>query len=163
MADKDILKDPDYVLDAEEIQLIQERTVEFNRIIHEAADSIGMPVVDINGLFDEISVNPPIFFGTPLTPRFLGGLFSLDGVHPSNIGHALIANSFIETINSRFNKDIPLIEDETLAWIFLTDPFVDINGDNKVRGRLEAGLLETLAPFLLRSLGAENPFADITH
>lgn len=158
MANEDLLEDPDYVLDAEEIRLIQERTEEFNRIIQEAADSIGMPVVDINGLFDEITVTPPVFFGTPVTTRFLGGLFSLDGVHPSNIGHALIANSFIKIINSHFNKDIPIIEDNTLAWIFLRDPFVDINGDNKVRGRLGAGLLETLAPFLLRSLGTENPF-----
>ena len=38
----------------------------------------------------------------------------------------------------------------------LSDPFVDKDGDNRVRGRVGAGLLETLGPFL----GISGDFND---
>jgi lysophospholipase L1-like esterase len=38
---------------------------------------------------------------------YLGGLFSLDGVHPTSTGNALIANAFIDAINRRFGEAIP--------------------------------------------------------
>ena len=146
--DGSLIKDPNFVLDAEEVELIHQRIGAFNEIIEEAATGICMPVVDINALFDDVDENPPTFFGIPITPRFLGGIFSLDGVHPSNIGHALVANAFIQTINSHFHSNIPPISDEMLEKIFLTDPFVDKDGDGRVRGRPVAGLLETLGPLL---------------
>ena len=155
--DGSLLKDPDFVLDADEVKLIQERIEIFNRIIQAAADSIFMPVVDIHALFDDADENPPTFFGIPVTARFLGGIFSLDGVHPSNIGHGLVANAFIQTINSRFQTNIPLISDKELHRVFLRDPFQDKDGDGRVRGRFGAGLLETLGP-LLGISGDKNDF-----
>ncbi|MFQ5842325.1 MAG: SGNH/GDSL hydrolase family protein [Thermodesulfobacteriota bacterium] len=143
-----LLKDPDFVLDAGEVELIQERIEIFNDIIETAAFDINAPVVDINAMFDDVGENPPIFFGIPIMPRFLGGIFSLDGVHPSNIGHALAANAFIQMINSYFQADIPLISDKELRRIFLRDPFQDKDGDGRARGRFGAGLLETLGPVL---------------
>jgi hypothetical protein len=95
-----------------------------------------------------MALYPPFFYGVPLTPRFLGGLFSLDGVHPSNIAHAMIANAFIEKMNRFFQHSIPLISDDELTEIFLEDPFVDKDGDGVVTGRPLAGLLETLGPLL---------------
>ena len=32
------------------------------------------------------------------------GIFSLDGVHPTRTGNALIANAFIDAINTRFGE-----------------------------------------------------------
>jgi hypothetical protein len=155
--DGGLLDDPDFVLDAREVGLIQESIEAFNDIIETAAAGIGAPVVDINAMFDDAEENPPRFFGIPVTPRFLGGIFSLDGVHPSNIGHALAANAFIETINSHFGMDIPLISDKKLRRIFLRDPFQDKDGDGRVKGRAGAGLLETLGPELGIS-GDKNDF-----
>ena len=143
-----LLKDPDFVLDEGEVELIQERIEIFNDIIETAAFDINAPVVDINAMFDDMDENPPIFFGIPITPRFLGGFFSLDGVHPSNIGNALAANAFIETINSHFQVNIPLISEGDLEGIFLRDPFQDKDGDGRVRGRFGAGLLEKVGPVL---------------
>lgn len=146
--DGSLIHDPDFVLDFFEIQAIQERLHAFNTIIHQKAQDYGMPVVDINRLFREMTERPPVFFGIPLIPRFLGGLFSLDGVHPSNIAHAMIANAFIETMNEAFGFAVPQIEPEDLETIFLEDPFIDKDGDGVVRGRPFTGLLETLSPFL---------------
>jgi hypothetical protein len=143
-----LLKDPDFVLDAGEVARIQERIEAFNGIIEREAGIIRAPVVDINALFDDADENPFTFFGIPVTPRFLGGIFSLDGVHPSNIAHAVIANAFIETINFHFGMEVPLISDKELERIFLRDPFQDKDGDGRVRGRSGAGLLEALGPVL---------------
>lgn len=146
--DGSLLEDPDFVLDAAEVAFIQNRIAGFNEIIAREAAGIGAPVVDINALFEETDESPPTFFDIPVTSRFLGGIFSLDGVHPSNIAHAVIANAFIETINSSFGMDIPPISDKNLERIFLRDPFQDKDGDLKVKGRSGAGLLESLGPVL---------------
>jgi hypothetical protein len=156
--DGSLLQDPNFVLDADEVARIQERIATFNRLIAEAAATINMPVADIHARFAAVAAVPPVFFGIPLTPRFLGGLFSLDGVHPSNIGHALIANTFIEAINAHFRTNIPSISETVLNFIFLTDPFVDKDGDGRVPGRFGAGLLETLGPVL----GISGDFNDFT-
>ena len=44
------------------------------------------------------------------TTYVLGGLFSLDGVHPSNQGQAVMGNEFIKAINTKFGATIPLID-----------------------------------------------------
>ena len=35
-----------------------------------------------------------------------GGLFSLDGVHPSDLAHAVLANALIDAVNTRFGAAI---------------------------------------------------------
>ena len=57
---------------------------------------------------------------------YLGGLFSLDGVHPSNIGQALVARAFIETHNSRYREKLPVnqLSEAQLLNIVRDDPFL---------------------------------------
>ena len=155
--DGSILQNPNYVLDPGEIQSIQQRLGTFNQIIASDAAAAGIPVVDIHGLFQQYTQNPPVIGGVTLTTRYLGGIFSLDGVHPSNIGHAFAANAFIATANGAFGSHIPLLSDQALTQILLADPFVDFNGNLKVRGRPLAGTLETLGPFL----GISGDFSDL--
>jgi hypothetical protein len=56
-----------------------------------------------------------------LTNAFLGGLFSLDGVHPTNTGYAVIANKFITTLNQTRGTSIPLVNINEVAS---TDPLI---------------------------------------
>ena len=116
-------------------------------MIDQEAAAAGIPVVDVHAAFVGFAETPPVLGGITLTLRFLGGLFSLDGVHPSNSAHALLANAFIETINAHFGLGVPEIGPAGLALTALTDPFVDKDGDGRVTGRPFAGLLETLGPF----------------
>ena len=53
--------------------------------------------------------------GHHLTTEFLGGLFSLDGIHPTNTGYAVIANRFISTLNQARGTSIPLVNVSTVA------------------------------------------------
>jgi hypothetical protein len=146
----DILQDPNFTLEPEEIDLINQRIEKFNKKIDKIAKKSSAMVVDIKDLFDELVTNPPVIGNTTLGAEYLRGLFSLDGVHPSNIGQALIANAFIATHNGHYGEKLPVkpLSAAQLEQIAREDPFVDIDGDGVVRGRPGAGLLETLAPFL---------------
>lgn len=141
----DLVNDPNFVLDSTEIAIILDRVQAFNTIIKREATRIGMPVVDVNAKFSDMVVNPPVFGGFPLSQNMLGGLFSLDGIHPSNIGHALVANEFIKTMNQAFGMTVPELGPELLTVLFLLDPSIDKDGDGKATGRLGVGLVETLA------------------
>ena len=146
--DGSIIQDPDWVLDASEVQTIRDAVSAYNEITAQEAAAAGMPVVDIHGLFEQMVQNPPVIGNVVLTPRYLGGFFSLDGVHPSNIGYALVANEFIATMNAFFTMTIPQISPQAQTRILQTDPFVDFDNNLQVRGRPFNGLLETLGPIL---------------
>jgi lysophospholipase L1-like esterase len=143
-----LLNDPAFVLNPAEVAAIQDRIAVFNGIIDREATRIGMPVVDTNARFADFVANPPVIAGVPLTNTFLGGLFSLDGVHPNNIAHALIANEFIKTMQNEFGTPIGEIPPSVLEIIALTDPHVDKDSDGQVGGRFGAGLLESVALLL---------------
>lgn len=152
--DSNLLNDPDFVLDSDEVLIVQARIAAFNAIIEREAGRLGMPVVDMNSVFQETISNPPTFFGIPLGPGIQRGLFSGDGVHPSNIGHALVANEFILKINEAFAMEIPEIGGDVLAFLFLTDPNIDKDLDGRSTGRLGVGLIETL--FFLLGLSGDS-------
>lgn len=153
----DLVADPNFVLDDGEIALIQARLAAFNLIIAREAERIGMPLVDINAKFAEFAQTPPIFAGIPVFKYFMRGLFSLDGVHPSNIGQALIANEFIRVMNQSFATNFPVIDGQTLTLLFLLDPSVDKDLDGKATGRIGAGLVESLL-YLVGMTGDPNDF-----
>jgi hypothetical protein len=60
----------------------------------------------------------------------------------------MLANVFINEFNSHDGLSVPTIDLPTLGYVFLTDPFIDKDGDGRVRGRFLRGLIETLGPFL---------------
>ena len=88
----------------------------YNQIIAAESAMAGATMVDIYSVMNNLAeFGYPLRGGVKLTLNFLGGLISLDGVHPSNTGQAVIANAFIDTINSRFGVDIPKVSVEQVA------------------------------------------------
>ncbi len=156
-----ILQDPSYVLDPTELATIEQRLQTFNQIIATDAASAGFPVADVHTAFQQIAANPPHIAGTTLLTRYLGGLFSLDGVHPSDIGYSLVANVFIETADQAYGMSTPPIGPIKLGLTTLADPFIDWDGNLQVAGRPFAGLLETLGPFLGVSGDFDFPGAPV--
>jgi lysophospholipase L1-like esterase len=109
------------VFDAEEIAISRQSVDAVNRIIAREAYRRNIPLVNINRLFKFL-----VRFGAPvnnkqLNTHFLGGLFSLDGVHPTNTGHAIIANHFIRKLNFRYRTRIDKIQ---ISRIAQNDPLV---------------------------------------
>ena len=100
-----------YVLDKDEIPAIQTRTTQLNNIIAKTARQYKVPVADMNAFFSGIASSGVAINATANSASFLqGNLFSLDGVHPTSRGYALIANEFIRVINTTYGASVPTVD-----------------------------------------------------
>jgi hypothetical protein len=107
------------VIRASTISQIRTAIFEYNLVIAGEAIVNGATLVDIYTLVNNLAANGIVVSGTKLTTEFGGGLFSLDGVHPTNVGYAIIANQFIQTMNQTLGTNIPPV---SLAQVATTDP-----------------------------------------
>lgn len=97
-----------------ELEQAASAVTQYNNTIRSVAASHGFALVDMNEQFSRIVENFRSSGGeggyeeqgVVLRP-VPGELFSFDGVHPSNKGHAAIANETIQVINSEFGAAIP--------------------------------------------------------
>jgi lysophospholipase L1-like esterase len=89
------------ILDASEQAQIRARIADFNRAIEEVCQSAGVPIVDANAFYQAFVKNGRAIGGIQVTNQFLtGGFWSYDGVHPTELGYAMLANEWIAAINS---------------------------------------------------------------
>jgi lysophospholipase L1-like esterase len=100
---------------------IQGYNTTYNAQIAAAVNATGATLVDVHSTFATIYNDG----GVPIsphccTPVFDGGLTSLDGIHPSNTGYAIIANTFIATLDAAFSLTIPQIN---VTTVHATDPY----------------------------------------
>ncbi len=109
------------VLTAANAKKIRAAVDAYNGIIEEEAERKGAALVDIHRLANQIRKRGISANRQVLTSEFLGGIFSLDGVHPTNTGYAVIANKFIEALNHEFDTGIPFVSIDQIAK---TDPLV---------------------------------------
>ena len=143
-----ILQNPGYVLDPAGVLRISNYVQTYNQVIEQTAAAAGFPVVDAYSILNAFISHPITIEGITINTHYNGGAFSLDGVHPSDFGHALFANAFIKAANQAYGLNIPVISHGGLLTIFNSDPFIDFGGRGRVPGRPFTGLLETLGPFL---------------
>ena len=94
-----------WVLSKNEIAELKTATDAYNATIEAAANTNGLAFVDAKSIMNQL-VNGGIRFGNyHMTAQYVtGGAFSLDGVHPSARGYALIANKFLEAINAKYGS-----------------------------------------------------------
>jgi lysophospholipase L1-like esterase len=108
------------VLSAAEVVTVQAQVTAFNQVIAAQAQAAGATLVDINALFKQVAASGMTINGYTGTATFLGGFFALDGIHPTNTGYAVVANKFIDTMNTAINTKIP---DVALGPVAAADPF----------------------------------------
>lgn len=95
------------VLSAAEMSTISSRVQSYNTIIRAVATERNAALVDTNALLNAAARGEFGVGGMVLTTTFLtGGIFSYDGVHPTAIGYAVVANAFIDAINAKFGGSI---------------------------------------------------------
>ncbi|WP_047549790.1 G-D-S-L family lipolytic protein [Psychroserpens sp. Hel_I_66] len=99
------LEDKWVLLPSEQDEVAQ-ATNGFNATIAASASQAGLAFVDANGLLTQIA-NGGIASGDfTLTSNLVtGGAFSLDGVHPTARGYALIANEFMRAIDATYGSN----------------------------------------------------------
>ncbi len=102
-------------LDAAEIAQVQSTVDQYNAVIAQQVTAAGGILVDIHAFVQVATQGPITINGYPATTAFLGGLFSLDGIHPTNTGYALIANQYIAAINAGMKTSITPVDVSTVA------------------------------------------------
>jgi lysophospholipase L1-like esterase len=103
------------VVTAQQAALARQAVSKLNQIIAAEAAPYRAVVVDLFHATDQLYTNGYTVDRVTLTTDFLGGLFSLDGIHPTNTGYALIANQFIADMNAAFGLMIPQADIEEIA------------------------------------------------
>ena len=94
-----------WVLLPSEQEEIATATAAFNQIIEAAANQAGLAFVDANALLNQLA-NGGITSGqfTLTSSLVTGSAFSLDGIHPTARGYALLANEFMKAIDATYGS-----------------------------------------------------------
>lgn len=132
------------VIRAAELETIRAYVIAYNAIIAQEATANGAVLVDIYSLVNDLAAHGKKVGGHKLTTDFMGGLFSLDGVHPTNTGYAIIANEFIKTMNRSLAAGVPPVSIEKVAK---TDPLIFSDSDH---GKHSGHVSESMAAMLGR-------------
>jgi lysophospholipase L1-like esterase len=99
------------VLSAAEAATIQSRINAYNATIVAVANERNAAFIDANAELRRIATTGVQVGGITYRSSFLtGGVFSYDGVHPTDFGYAYVANVFIDAINAKFGGEIPLVD-----------------------------------------------------
>ena len=110
-----------WVLTPEEQVAVRVATAAYNQTIEALATQYDLAFVDVNtyqGVIAEQGV--PLGDGSILTDTYAtGGGFSLDGVHPSPRGSALLANFIIQTINTKYGSNLPGVDPLDFTGLYL--------------------------------------------
>ena len=94
-------------LTAAETLEVKTATDAYNAAIQSLATTKGLAFVDANAVLNQVANGGISANGFIVTSGFVtGGGFSLDGVHPSPRGYALIANKFLEAINAKYGSNL---------------------------------------------------------
>ena len=147
------------VLTAAEAAAIRARVDEFNAIIAEQAAAHDAVLVDIHTLIEDFDERGYVSGGQRLTTDFLGGLFSLDAVHPTNTGYAIIANEFIHALNTQAAAGIPPVN---VRKVQRNDPLVlpGVGHPPSRRGVVPADAFESLRSVIGRAKTAARTAAS---
>lgn len=113
-------------LDLGEIATIQTAIGQYNQILTEAVTTYpNVQLIDMNAFFGSIATEGYRFLGSSVTYTSSfpdGGLFSLDGVHPSERGHRVIANKILSELNTLLGLDLPLYNDSPARNVYYARP-----------------------------------------
>ncbi|MGK0494289.1 MAG: hypothetical protein ACJAU2_000668 [Maribacter sp.] len=95
-----------WVLLPSEQEEIAMATAAFNSIISATANAAGLAFVDTNALLIQMA-NGGVTVGqyTLASNLVTGSAFSLDGVHPTSRGYALLANAFMKAIDATYGSN----------------------------------------------------------
>ncbi len=99
-----------FILTESEIQNVNIATNNYNGLIISLAKQYNLAFVDFHNIMQNIDMNGVTEDGIHFTTKFITGkLFSLDGVHLTPQGNALVANYFIAAINKKYGSQIPMV------------------------------------------------------
>jgi len=113
------LEDAD-VLTESEVGLVETARTAYNVAIKTAADADpNLLLFDMDAYFTELNTTGILYGSGGISSTFAqGGAFSLDGVHPTARGYAVIANEMFKVINAGFGGYIPPVNPSDYSTVF---------------------------------------------
>lgn len=96
-----------YVLIPDEVIEIKDHITSYNQSINAAISGKNLAFVEADKMLTQLVTTGVIENGYSLKMDYVfGGMFSLDGIHPTPRGYAYIANRFIDAINKQYQSTI---------------------------------------------------------
>lgn len=113
------LLDTDVLIKAE-ADALESTSAAYNATIKAAADADpDLLYFDAASLLDELNATGLSYGSGGISSAFIqGGGFSLDGVHPTARGYAVIANEIFKVINEGFGANIPPVDPNQYTTVF---------------------------------------------
>ena len=110
-----------WVLTPEEQLAVATATEAYNAIIESLAQQFDLAFVDIDAFYNLVeSEGIPLSDGSVVTDAYaVGGGFSLDGIHPTPRGSALIANEFIKAIEAKYGALLPKVDPLDFTGLYI--------------------------------------------
>ncbi len=100
-----------WVLTPEEQLKVETAKNAYNVTIKNAATTFDLAFVDAEALMKTLFESGMNINGTTVSATFVsGGGFSLDGVHPSPRGYAILANAFTKAINEKYGSNLSEVD-----------------------------------------------------
>jgi lysophospholipase L1-like esterase len=101
---------PQYILDSSQVSNVVSAIAFFNSRIATIASAKGLAFADMNALYSTFSKGTE-FNGVTFSNEYLSGnAFSIDGLHMSPKGYALVTNQCIRAINLRYKSTLPEVD-----------------------------------------------------
>ncbi len=99
-------------LTSSEVGKITAAVAAFNASIKSLATTYNLAFFDANAKMVELNSQAGISWdGVKYSAKFVtGGTFSLDGVHLTGRGYAIVANEFLKAINTRYGSNLPWVD-----------------------------------------------------
>ena len=98
-----------FFLSLDELEAISTAIAGYNEVIAEAAAEHNLALVDMHGMMERLKTGM-VVDGNNYSSTFISGqVLSLDGIHATPRGYAIIANEFIRAINAKYQAAIPLV------------------------------------------------------
>lgn len=99
------------VLTSAEVTSLRSAQAGYNGAIAAEAGTRGAALVDFAGVFQQAATTGLTYNGHTYTAAFMtGGLFSLDGVHPTDQGYGFMANALIDAVNAKFGSNVQHVD-----------------------------------------------------
>ncbi len=112
-----------WVLSKDEVNEVQTATDAYNATIFAAKEANGLAFVNAKDIMTQLTTTGIVDGAYTMTSTYVtGNSFSLDGVHPSPKGYALIANKFLKAINETYGSNFKGVNLGNYRVLFPQDP-----------------------------------------
>jgi hypothetical protein len=99
-----------FVLDKDEVALVKDFTTSYNTSIKTLANAKGLAIFDANEYLNTLKGTGRVIDGVTLNTSYIQGkVFSLDGVHLTPMGNAVVANEMMTQINLKYGSTLPKV------------------------------------------------------